>query len=583
MQSPQLAPDSPLLALAPEILQAILCHLDGVSIASFSLTAQYAHQAVFKGNQQLWRAVFLHDFDDPWDAFELLLPTAREAVKAREEAWDWQYEALRRFRARARIKEVAAACAKGVSPATAAAAEAAAAAAPSVPVPIILPAHHAALSEAAIVEHTLASAPTEPSTDSADSDFSADSQVSNDSTVSVNIEEDLDMDGEYASRELPLSLDRHDKAVIETVMKGVDDLEETIETLLDIFDTCRPYHPATHIDLTLKRPKGEGPPKNLTYLYSLFQGKQIAQLFYIHDYSSPSAPITAFAATQPGPWLRSSGRRAKHLVSLASSRLHLLHGLTARERTSRSARGKAKQLVYCLEKYGWDNEFGPYRSDRSGCVDWNQLEAIASVIGRNFDLVAENEQATPKGFIACGPYTVPPNLLAPQDWAGIEGLWYGAFSYLDYADLLFYNVGHRPEARPSLTHVDEAVGGVMTMNLRLDDSIRGDSLLRTDLPICKDLPVLYFSGVSGGHGAYRPQTRVKGRVSLMPGAREVRWRWIVNYGGSDRWQLDGVQPGGIRSAAVFGTWSDCDHDDASPVGPFVYWHSSMCQPFNRAS
>jgi len=51
-----------------------------------------------------------------------------------------------------------------------------------------------------------------------------------------------------------------------------------------------------------------------------------------------------------------------------------------------------------------------------------------------------------------------------------------------------------------------------------------------------------------------------------------------SYGGADKWQLEGVQAGGIRSAGVFGLWSHCDHEDHDPVGPFCHFPLELCDP-----
>lgn len=51
-----------------------------------------------------------------------------------------------------------------------------------------------------------------------------------------------------------------------------------------------------------------------------------------------------------------------------------------------------------------------------------------------------------------------------------------------------------------------------------------------------------------------------------------------SYSGLDQWQLEGVQPGGIRSGAVYGTWTSCAHEDEGPVGPFCYAPEELFKP-----
>ena len=50
-----------------------------------------------------------------------------------------------------------------------------------------------------------------------------------------------------------------------------------------------------------------------------------------------------------------------------------------------------------------------------------------------------------------------------------------------------------------------------------------------------------------------------------------------SYGGTDQWQLEGVQPGGIRSGPVYGVWSSWGHDEMSPVGAFMYVPEELCK------
>lgn len=49
-----------------------------------------------------------------------------------------------------------------------------------------------------------------------------------------------------------------------------------------------------------------------------------------------------------------------------------------------------------------------------------------------------------------------------------------------------------------------------------------------------------------------------------------------SYGGADQWQLEGVQPGGIRSGMVYGTWTSVLHEETGPVGPFLYAPEELC-------
>jgi len=119
----------------------------------------------------------------------------------------------------------------------------------------------------------------------------------------------------------------------------------------------------------------------------------------------------------------------------------------------------------------------------------------------------------------------------------------------------------------------------MKLDLKLDDAFSADPRLQTSLAFSTDLPPLFFTGLSRAHtGLHRPAIGLRGCVYLVPGGREVRWRFIISYGGQDQWQLEGVQPGGVRSGGVFGLWSQCDHEENGPVGPFCYYPMELCKP-----
>jgi hypothetical protein len=51
-----------------------------------------------------------------------------------------------------------------------------------------------------------------------------------------------------------------------------------------------------------------------------------------------------------------------------------------------------------------------------------------------------------------------------------------------------------------------------------------------------------------------------------------------SYANADQWQLEGVQPGGIRSGGIYGLWTHVDHDEHGPMGPFYYAPYDICRP-----
>ncbi|EXJ77394.1 hypothetical protein A1O3_09620 [Capronia epimyces CBS 606.96] len=263
----------------------------------------------------------------------------------------------------------------------------------------------------------------------------------------------------------------------------------------------------------------------------------------------------------------------------SASRLHVLYGLTVRERITHKARGAARRMAYDWSRVGPDNEYGPWKRDGTGQVDWPLLEGVCSVIARNFEMCVEGHITMPQGLSFSIPHRSLVDPTKPTDWARVTGTWLGTYSFLDYADLFAFNTwAGQLGARPTLDDTPEACGELMKLDLQLNDDISTDPRLQTSLPTCPDLPKLFFSGISRSHvGIQRPAIAVRGFACLAPSGREVRWRFIIAYGGQDQWQLEGIQPGGIRSGGVYGLWSQCDHEVNGPVGPFCYFPAELCK------
>ncbi|KIW99616.1 uncharacterized protein Z518_11029 [Rhinocladiella mackenziei CBS 650.93] len=352
-------------------------------------------------------------------------------------------------------------------------------------------------------------------------------------------------------------------------------VEDHIDALLSIVDTAK-FAPTARDMANGKLPTADdrSSSRNLLILSNTDRYRDGIESL-IHDSG------TIVREKQAGPITRSvteseRGRRRPE----SASRLHVLFGLTFRERIQHRARGAARRIVYDWSLSGADNDYGPFKRDGSGCVDWTLLEGVYSVVGGNFAMVVEGHISMPQGFCFSIPHRTLVDPTNPGDWARVVGPWLGTYSFLDYADLFTYNTwDSQLGPRPPLDDAPEACGDLMKLDLKLDDAISSDPRLKTSLPVSPALPTLYFSGLSRAHaGVHRPSIDVRGCASLVPGEREVRWRFIISYSGQDQWQLEGIQPGGIRSGGVFGLWSQCDHEENGPIGPFCYFPMELCKP-----
>ncbi|ORY16163.1 hypothetical protein BCR34DRAFT_557821 [Clohesyomyces aquaticus] len=445
-----------LAELTPEILDIVLSYLGPQDITRFGRTSQGANAFIRPSNQLLWRSAFLHIFDDPKVAWELLQPVARAANRARESVWDWHYELKRRCTAR--------------------------------------------------------------------------------------------------------------NAVCDGDTTALTDPTGVVTTFLDIFETA-----SYRTDPILMRRSS----LNVDFLNNIFEVAPRPERI-VHDYhrdiDSASLPLH-FMADSSRPLTRANLWR-RTLVPDWASKFHIFYGATKREGDSVRAKAAARALVYDWSVTGPASDYGPLKQDQSGTVNWQVLEAITSLMNRIFDTIG---LTIPMGFKSHIPYYVSRQTFRNKDdWAGITGSWVGTYAFLDYRALVHYNFANHLEYSMDLGADQEACGDVMRLKLELsnDEDLRNDRKLITRMPSCTDLPTLYFSGSSSGRPIGRPSILVRGCASLVPGGKQVRWRFIISYAGADQWQLEGIQPGGICSGAVYGLWSHVEHEEHGPVGPFCYYFDS---------
>ncbi|KAK3079206.1 hypothetical protein LTS18_005462 [Coniosporium uncinatum] len=330
---------------------------------------------------------------------------------------------------------------------------------------------------------------------------------------------------------------------------------DVVEAVLDIFDTA--------INLHIDDIEGSNDERtgNMAFLESLYPQLE----GFIHDYhpdiSSPWTKLESALADTSRPMTRSMVVHRN--VSDAACRLHILYGPTRREQESRRGLGTARMLVYDWSERGALADYGPFKNDGSGTVNWHVLEGVSTLMHRNILAV---DGKLPHGLRHSVPYLTPLDESIPEDWAGVHQAWTGTYAFMDYGDLFHYNAAHALVSRPNLDDYEEACGDLMQMDLHLNPDLKDDPRLQTSLPVGNDLPMLYFCGMSSSRGRSRPRIACRGTASLVPGGREVRWRFLISYAGADQWQLEGVQPGGLRSGAIFGVWSHCDHEENGPIG-----------------
>lgn len=137
-----------------------------------------------------------------------------------------------------------------------------------------------------------------------------------------------------------------------------------------------------------------------------------------HNDRTPGRPMTRAQAAR---------EMDKIVRSEAGSRLHVLCGLTDLEAMDDRSLGRARRVTYDWNLTDEVNEYGPFKRDGSGDVDWRRLEAICTVVARQFGLAVRERMTLPQGFCFSLPYRTLKDPNVPEDWAGGQGTWCGTY------------------------------------------------------------------------------------------------------------------------------------------------------------
>ncbi|KAG8820198.1 hypothetical protein FRC17_010230 [Serendipita sp. 399] len=284
-----------------------------------------------------------------------------------------------------------------------------------------------------------------------------------------------------------------------------------------------------------------------------------------------------------------------------------------RSRTSNS-RLQSRAYTYNLSNYREDNHWGPWLPSSSAPMEENghgdedefavnhvHLWHLINVLrynayeGNDFDLPTIGIDGW-RAFSALKTRPVKggeegggEEVREWNDWAGIQGVWCRAISFMDYRDLHSYNVSSRNgdgslrttvfeqlqfaeafrliRAYFTVTHVEEE--GPWHHPHRPTIHFVGDTALFTH-------PAhLLHTNSNGLHhllntGAASIHRITKGTVSMTP-AGAVRWNFSTRVGGHE-WESEGTQIGQVQSrAGVVGVWTSAEHEDGDPAGPFWMW------------
>ncbi|KAI5981728.1 hypothetical protein EDD15DRAFT_2331204 [Pisolithus albus] len=260
--------------------------------------------------------------------------------------------------------------------------------------------------------------------------------------------------------------------------------------------------------------------------------------------------------------------------------LHTWVGLTRRDVTRPQARFASRAYVYNLRNFGYQNAFGPLMLDGTMRVDWKCMRALVRAYGMMWIEMEKEETgdyseqySCPLSLQSCQS-VIPPglNLDMELDWAGVEGLWYVGYSFLDHRE--FLSKGFTPTHCPP-----------RAQNGPLDTSVfEGDNV-----PEMHACVTMYFRVIGvepdpdhptrpriNYAGEHDSEFSVVGYVKLTPDD-QIRWHHVCAGYRTCVWttlthwvffSCDGIGLGGVRSqAGVLGVWSTVFHDGEDPVGP----------------
>ncbi|KAF9230200.1 hypothetical protein BU15DRAFT_83924 [Melanogaster broomeanus] len=181
------------------------------------------------------------------------------------------------------------------------------------------------------------------------------------------------------------------------------------------------------------------------------------------------------------------------------------------------------------------------------------------------------------------------------DWAGVAGIWRRCVCWMDYRELLFFNLD--PSKFISLD-IQEA-RRIIPMELRITGYTRAGLMPisepedphtldkpsakhtrpRTRTRYFRPPPVIHFTGSSVGSDRGLDDGRTVSGSAELIGGGEVRWQMDTYSQESSalgssapEWSSEAVQIGGVGSAVgLLGMWTGAEHERADPLGPFWAW------------
>jgi hypothetical protein len=227
--------------------------------------------------------------------------------------------------------------------------------------------------------------------------------------------------------------------------------------------------------------------------------------------------------------------------------------------------GISRSFVYLVNRFSALNDFGPFHPD--GTVDWNTVACVHRIMDANVMYASRRSRLGPEprtigswgarewmtaqspGSIGLeGDVGLPLTGLSDEekkDWAGLlhngkPSVRRGSYAFIDFnesIELNFLPGLEKKERNETLRNVFEAIGDYMkqVFTLGLDEKDKALKDITSPLPRSEILPPLKFSGRGYAGEIEGDGHAMRGEVVITPD-HQVKWTWVVTYGGQDRWK-----------------------------------------------
>lgn len=204
-------------------------------------------------------------------------------------------------------------------------------------------------------------------------------------------------------------------------------------------------------------------------------------------------------------------------ISQASAKLSCLYGIPSSVTSGewgglslKQLHANARAIIYNMNNYHFMNDWGPFKNDGSGSVDWEKLEAILyQLLLRALDGPSAEQNAGQDmvrvwsiPFAGAAPNsfkspTLPMNIesLSPYDRDdpyGVTGTWDRIVCFLDYGEFYYFNFFNQSTLRPEPQVAIDTEEALIMIRMRLQVTAI-EAPWKTD---GQHLPVVQFQGFS---------------------------------------------------------------------------------------